>query len=203
MALRGGGNPRRIARTNRTSRSGQRYKVPAAAESLDQGIKKCPSAALEAARDPDARQFAHEEAQIRAADVHQQALEDVGMAAQIHAAQPSGFVEMGVGTFTSFAALAQQPLPAGALNPPPIAVHRVAGLALSLPVAPAASRLRHVTPDVQVGQRDQRRVAVIPLIPDHLGEAGPVRQHRFDLLGRRDQRLDHRRRIAGVRRPER
>ena len=40
MALRGGGNPRQIARIKRTSRSGERYKVPAAAESPDQGVKR-------------------------------------------------------------------------------------------------------------------------------------------------------------------
>ena len=46
MVLRGGGNPRRIARIKRTIRSGKRYKTPGAAESPDQGVKKCPGAAL-------------------------------------------------------------------------------------------------------------------------------------------------------------
>ena len=82
MALRGGGNPRRITRINRTIRSGKRYTAPAAAESPDQGVKECPGAALETARGPDARQFAHEEAQIRATDVDEQTLEHVGVSAQ-------------------------------------------------------------------------------------------------------------------------
>ena len=54
VTLRGGGNPRRIARINRTIRSGKRYKAPVAAESPDQAVKECRSAALEAARRPHA-----------------------------------------------------------------------------------------------------------------------------------------------------
>ena len=46
--------------------------------------------------------------------------------------------------------------------------------------------------------RDQRLVAVIALVPDHLGDSTTGRQHRFHLLGRRHQRLDHRRRVAGI-----
>ena len=96
---------------------------------------------------------------------------------QIELAQPAGFVEMSIGTFQSFAALAQQPLPAVALNPPPIGLYRVARLGLASPVAPAASRLQDVAAEPQVGQRDQRRVAVVALVPDHLGEAGALRHH--------------------------
>ena len=81
MTLRGGGNPRRNARIKRTSRSGGRYKAPAAAESPDQGVKECRSAAMEAARRPHARQFPHEQTQICPADLHDHSLEHVGVSA--------------------------------------------------------------------------------------------------------------------------
>ena len=120
MALQGGGNPRRIARIKRTSRSGKRCKAPAAAERSDQGVKECPRAALETARGPDARQCAHEEAQIRATDVDEQTLEHVGVSAKMHAAQAPGFVEVGVGTLEAFPTLLQQAPPADAPNAPPV-----------------------------------------------------------------------------------
>lgn len=174
------------------------YEAPESAQRADQGVDEGAYAALEAARRPEARQVSHQQAQVQTADVHQQALEDVRMVAQIDPAPPSGFVQMRVGTFEPLAALAQQPLPAGALNPPPVGIHRVADLGPASPVAPTASRLRHVTADAQFGQGDQCRVAVLPLVADHLGETGAGRQHRFELLGRLDQRLDHRRRVAGI-----
>ena len=176
MPLRGGGNPRRIARIKLTSRSGRRYQAPAAAESPDQGGKESPGAALEAARRPDARQFAHKEAQIRGTDVDEQALEHVGVSAQMHAAQSPGFVEVGVGTLEPFTPLAQQALPAGAPNAPPVGVDGRAGVGLVAPVAPTAIRLRHVAADSQLGQRNQDFVGVVALVADHLGEAGAGRR---------------------------
>ena len=90
-------NSRGIGRIDRFHRPGKRYRAPAAAESPDlQGVKESPGAALEAARGPEACQFAHEEAQIRAADVDEQTLEHVGVSAQMHAAQSPGFVEVSV-----------------------------------------------------------------------------------------------------------
>ena len=174
MALRGEGNPRRIARIKRTSRSGKRYRAPATAESPDQGVEQCPGAALETTRGPDARQFAHEEAQIRATDVDEHTLEHVGVSAQMHAAQSPGFVEMGVGTLEPFTALAQQVLPASAPNAPPVGVDGRPRRRLSPPATPPAVRLRQVTADSQLGQRHQGLVAVISRIADHLGEAGPA-----------------------------
>lgn len=53
--------------------------------------------AVETARRANARQSPHEEAEIEAGDMHQEALEHVGRPAQIHAAQSPGFVEMGIG----------------------------------------------------------------------------------------------------------
>ena len=48
------------------------------------------------------------------------------------------------------------------------------------------------------GEVNHRVVAVIALVAADVLDARLVRQHRVDLLGRRDQRLDHRRRVARV-----
>ena len=71
------------------------------------------------------RQLPHEQPEIEAADMHEHTLQDVGMPAQMHPAHAPDFVEMRIGAFEPFTALAQQPLPAGAPNPPTIGIHRV------------------------------------------------------------------------------
>ena len=146
-----------------------------AAESPDQDVHECRGAALEGTRRPDAGQFPHEQTQIRPADVHEQSLEHVGMAAQMHAPQASRFVEMGVRTLESLTALAQPAPPACTPNVSPVGVDGGPGCGLPPPATPPAVRLGHVTADSQLGQRHQRLVAVIPLVAHHLGEAGPVR----------------------------
>ncbi len=88
--------------------------APEAAQCEQQGVDEGAGAALEAARRPDARQPPQEQPKIQAADLQEQALEDVAVSAQVHAAHAPGLVEMGVGTFAPFAAPAQQPLPARA-----------------------------------------------------------------------------------------
>ena len=92
----------------RNGRPAARYEAPKAVRREDQGVDEGSGAALKATRRPDARQSPHEEAQIQAADVHKEALEHVGVPAQMHAAQSPGFVEMGVGTLEALAALPQQ-----------------------------------------------------------------------------------------------
>ena len=62
--------------------------------------------ALEAARRPDTGQLPHQQAQVKAADVHHEPFEHVGMPAQ-YPAQPPGFVEMGARAFEQFAAPTQ------------------------------------------------------------------------------------------------
>ena len=94
------------------------------------------------------------------------------MVPQIHPAQPPGLVEMRVGPFEQLAPLPQQPLPTGAPNPPAIGVDRVTGHGLAPPVAPATIRLRDITAHAEVSEGHHRLVAVIPLVPDHLGDAG-------------------------------
>ena len=111
---------------------------------------------------------------------------------------PPVFVEMGVRALQPFAALTQQASPSGTPNSTPVAVHSGARQRLALPAAPPAIRLRHVAAKPEVGQRDHRLVAVVALVADDLGHTTIRRQHRFDLLGRRHRRLDHRRRVARV-----
>ena len=118
------------------------------------------------------------------------------MPLKLHPAQTPGLIEMGVRSLEAFAALAQKPPPAGPPNPPPVGIHGVASGARASPATPAAVRFRHIAAEPQLGQRDHRLVTVIPLVRDHLGEASVLRQDRFDVLRRRDQRLDHRRRVA-------
>ena len=155
-------------------------------------------AALEATGRPDTGQFPHEQTQIRSADMHEQSLEHVGMAAQMQAPQSSRFVEMGVRTLESFTALAQQAPPARAPNASPVGVNGCPGRGLSSPAPPSPVRLGHVTADPQLGQRHQGLVAVMALVTHHLDEAGSVQQDRLDLLCGGDQRLDHRLCVAGI-----
>ncbi len=80
---------------------------PKRAEEADQGATGSRRVALEAPRGADARQLPHEQPEIGATDVHEQALQDVGMAAQMYPPHPPGFVEMRVGTFQQLASLPQ------------------------------------------------------------------------------------------------
>ena len=82
-------------------------------------------AALEVPRCANARQLPHEQPEIEPAGVHEHALQDVGMSAQVHSAHTAGFAEMRIGPFKPFkpfAALPQQALPARAPNPPGLTV---------------------------------------------------------------------------------
>ena len=99
--------PRRIRRSTPHERLRARYGAPETAQDELQGVEKRPDAALEATRRADARQTSHEQAEIQAAGVHQEALADVGVPPQMHPAQAPGLVEMGVGSLEAFAALAQ------------------------------------------------------------------------------------------------
>ncbi len=81
-----------------------------------------------------------------------------------------GLVEVRVRSLEALATLAQQPSSAGPPDPPPVHIHGVVDGELAAPASPAAVRLRHVAATT-------------------LGKTAPDRQHRFDLLRRRDQRL--------------
>ena len=56
---------------------------PTRAEQVDEAPDTHRRAVLEAPRRTDARQLPHEQPEIGAADVHEQSLQDVGMAAQV------------------------------------------------------------------------------------------------------------------------
>ena len=86
--------PPRIRPVGRNERRRTRCGAPEAAQHADQDVDEGAHATLEAARGPEARRMAHEQSQIQTADVHQQAPEDVRMAAQMEPAQSAGFVEM-------------------------------------------------------------------------------------------------------------
>src|SRR5215831_5800328 len=68
-------------------------------------------APLQAARRPDAEERSHEEPEIEAAAVNQQAFQDVRVAAQMRAPHPAGLVKMRVRLFQSLAATPLQPTP--------------------------------------------------------------------------------------------
>ena len=105
-----------------------------------------------------ARQLPHEQPKVEPADVHEvheQALQDVGMPAQMHPAQPPGLVQMRVGAFELFAPLPWQALPARPPNPP--VGHRVADRRFLFSVASTAIRLRDVTAHAD-GPRDLRHL---------------------------------------------
>ena len=128
--------------------------------------------------------------------MHEEALEDVGVTPQMHAAQSPGLVEVGVGAFEAIAAPAEQAQPTGTTYPAPVGIHGPTGRSLPAPPASPAIRLRCVAAQPQFRQYDQRRIAVVTLVADHLGGATAGRQHRFDLFGRGNQRLDHGLRLA-------
>ena len=67
-----------------------------------------------------------------------------------------------------------------------------------LPAPTAAVRLRDVAAQAQRLQVGQGPVAVVAFVAHHFFEASSIRLNRLELLGRHDQRLDHRRRVARV-----
>src|SRR5271155_4370734 len=78
-------------------------------------------AILQPARRADTDQVAHEQSEIEAPGMNQQALEDIGVAAQIRAAHRTGVVKMGEGAFDPLAPLTHQATAARAPNPAPMA----------------------------------------------------------------------------------
>ena len=78
--------PRRIRRIWGLRDPGSLQTLAEPAQEVDQGTKKGRRAALEAPRRPNARQLPHEQPEVEATDVDEQAFEDIGMAAQMHPA---------------------------------------------------------------------------------------------------------------------
>ena len=64
-----------------------------------------------------------------------------------------------------------------------ITIDRLARLGILRPIPAATIRFRDVTADADGFEIDQRVVAVIALVADHLFETVPPGQHRLDLFG--------------------
>ena len=92
-------------------------------------------AILQPARRAAADQVAQDEPEIEAPRMNQQALEDIGVAAQMGAAHPTGVVEMREGAFDPLAPLTQQATAARSTNPAPIGIYRGLGRGLLGPIA--------------------------------------------------------------------
>ena len=111
---------------------------------------------------------------------------------------PAGLAHVREGALQQFSPTAQEPTAPRAANPPPVAIHRIAGLRPALPAPTAPVRLRDVAAQAQRLQVGHCPVAVVALVAHHFCNVGAVRLNRLDVLGRHDQRLDHRRRVARV-----
>ena len=88
--------------------------------------KRCDNgrqAILQPARRATTNQVAHDEPEIEAARMNQQALEDIGVAAQMRPAHPTGVVEMCEGAFDALASLTHQAPAARPTNPAPIGIY--------------------------------------------------------------------------------
>ena len=165
MTQRRSGDSGRIQRSTPPEGLSARYEAPEASQGAFQNVEKCAGAALEAPWRADARQSPHKQAEIQATSVDQEALADVGVFPQMHSSQTPGLVEVRVGSLEAFAALAQQPSAAEPPDSPPMGMHGVPVGAIAAPASPATVRLRHAAAQSQLGQRDHRLVAVIPLCP--------------------------------------
>ena len=126
-------------------------------------------AALQAARRADSDQVPHDESEIEATCMNQDAFQDIRVAAQMRAAHAARVVEMREGAFDPLAALTHQ---APSASAPRIRrrlpIHRRLGLGRLRPVASSAIGLRDVGPDAHGVEVDHRLIAVIALVGDDL-----------------------------------
>src|SRR5438552_7254204 len=155
-----------------------------------------PPAALKTTGGPPADRVAHQEPEIEGAGVHDQALEDVRMAAQVNLPQPAGVIDMGKRALDVFPSAPHQAPAPRAADSPTIAVHGALSLGRLAPTPSPAIGLDEVGAEAEGPQRQQRVVAVIPAVADEgRRRTGlPGRQ----LLGRRQRRRAHTRRVADV-----
>jgi hypothetical protein len=119
---------------------------------------------LQPARRADADQLPHEESEIEAAGMDQHALENVRVPAEMQAAHAAGLVEMGEGPFQSLAAEPQQTQAARTSNAPTIAIHRVPGFRVVLPVAPSSIRFGDIAADVWLPKTQSAKTTSIECI---------------------------------------
>jgi hypothetical protein len=129
----------------------------------------------------------HDEPEIEATRLNQQAFQDVGVTAQMRAAHAAGVVEMREGALDLLAALAHQSPSAWAANPPAIGIHRRLGGRLLRPVASPPIGFRHIGANAHGVEVHHRLIAVITLVRDDLVQRLRVLDvglRVFDLLGR-------------------
>ena len=121
------------------------------------------------------------------------------MTSEMDAPHPAGFREMRKRSLQSFASLAKQPFASLSPNAPMVAIDRVASLGGLLPMAPSAIGFRDVTPQAHRFEIHERLLAVIALVPDDLFETIAIGHDQLNLLGRIDQGLAARGRVARIR----
>ena len=78
--------------------------------------------------------------------MHEQPFANVVMSPQVHAAHPTGFIEVGTRSFQPLTALAQESLPACTANPPAVAVDGIPRVRMVVPVAAPAIGFGDITP---------------------------------------------------------
>ena len=127
-----------------TRRADEAESAAATAEKREQQGECRGHSALQAARRADADQLTHDEPEIEPTRMNQDALQNVGVAAQVRAPQCAGFVQVRMGSLQVLAAAAQQLLAARAANPPAVAIDGVAQGGLAVPAATAALRFRDI-----------------------------------------------------------
>ncbi len=133
--------------------------------------------------------------------MHEQPFQDVGMSSKMDPSHPARLAHVRERPLQHLPATPQEPTASLPADPAPVGIHGVASRLLLLPAPAPPVRLRDVAAQTH---RRHRLVAVIALYLSE-GLHGVVswsragrREHRLHLLGRRDQRLNHRRRVARV-----
>jgi len=112
----------------------------------------------------------HQEPEIERACVDDQPLEDILMPAQVDPAEPAGVIDMRKGPFDVLPAALHQLLSARAADPTAIAIDGLLGLGLLGPAPPAAIGLGEVGADAETPEGQQRVVAVVAPVGQHLSQ---------------------------------
>src|SRR5436305_11993546 len=101
--------------------------------------------------------------------MHDQTLQDVLPASEMHSPHCSAIVEMFVPAFQSLAPLPQQEFSSPAADAPAIRVHRLLFALLLFPALAVPVRLRTIGANISIGQSRDHGPAVIPLVCHNLG----------------------------------
>src|SRR5262245_61587469 len=99
--------------------------------------------------------------------MHEQPFANVVMPPEVHAAHPTGFIEVGARPFQPLTALAQESLPACTANPPAVAVDGIPRVRMVFPVAAPAIGFGDITPHADRFEIDHHLITVIALVGDH------------------------------------